>query len=213
MKLFLVAAVLATLACAQPRRGFGGPSGLSDSPTSRNPAEQKVIDTIRQAEQYLNVPTEDGRLLRLFAESSNAKVAVEIGASTGISGMWIGLALTTTGGHLTTFEYDPERAKTARANYAKAGLDKVITLIEGDAHEKIKTLKPGIDFVFIDADKEGYRDYLDTILPLVKPGGLILAHNITNRSSNPNYVEAVTSNPNLETILFNNQMAVTLKKR
>ena len=67
--------------------------------------------------------------------------------------------------------------------------------------------------VFIDADKEGYADYLAKLLPLVRPGGLILAHNIGSRSQNPEYMDAVTANPNLETIRVNSQMAVTLKKR
>jgi predicted O-methyltransferase YrrM len=146
-------------------------------------------------------------------ESSAARTAVELGTSTGFSGLWFALGLKTTGGKLTTFEYDSGRAATARDNFKKAGVDSLITVIEGDAHEKIKALKGPIDIVFIDADKDGYRDYLNQLLPLVKPGGLILAHNISGYSSNPEYMEAVTKNPGLETILVNGQMAVTLKKR
>ena len=66
--------------------------------------------------------------------------------------------------------------------------------------------------VFIDAEKEGYVDYLNKMLPLVRPGGLILAHN-TNMV--PDYVKAVTTNPDLETVFYmeGNQLGVTLKKR
>ncbi len=77
----------------------------------------------------------------------------------------------------------------------------------------MKQLKGPIDIVFLDADKEGYADYLAKLLPLVRPGGLILAHNISSRTQNPEYMDAVTSNPNLETIRINGEMAVTLKKR
>lgn len=88
-----------------------------------------------------------------------------------------------------------------------------MTVVEGDAHECIAALKGPVDIVFIDADKEGYRDYLDKLLPLVRPGGLILAHNTSDRSQNPEYVDAVVKNPALESIPLNSQMVVTLKKR
>jgi caffeoyl-CoA O-methyltransferase len=66
--------------------------------------------------------------------------------------------------------------------------------------------------LFIDADKGGYVDYLEKILPLVRPGGLILAHNI---DMVPEYVRAVSANPDLETVFYmqGNQLGVTLKKR
>jgi predicted O-methyltransferase YrrM len=69
-----------------------------------------------------------------------------------------------------------------------------------------------IDVVFIDADKGGYVDYLNKILPLVRPGGLILAHNV---DMVPAYVKAVTTDPDLETILYmqGEGLAVTLRKR
>ena len=67
--------------------------------------------------------------------------------------------------------------------------------------------------VFIDVDKAGYVDYLNKLLPLVRPGGLILAHNVPNTA--PDYVEAVTTNPDLDTVFYRqgNDMAKTLKKR
>ena len=73
-------------------------------------------------------------------------------------------------------------------------------------------LKEPIDVVFIDADKEGYVDYLDKLLPLVRPGGLILAHNV---DMVPDYVKAVTGNADLETVFYmsGGGLAVTLKKR
>ena len=74
-------------------------------------------------------------------------------------------------------------------------------------------MKGPIDIVFIDADKPGYKDYLDKVLPHVRPGGLILAHNISRVDDNRAYMDAVLANPNLETIRVNAQMAVTLKKR
>ena len=67
---------------------------------------------------------------------------------------------------------------------------------------------------FIDADKEGYLDYLKKLLPLVRPGGLILAHNVT-MAAVQGYVKAVTTDPDLETIFYTEGggLGVTLKKR
>jgi len=160
----------------------------------------------------MNVPIEDGRLLRLVTEAVGAKHVVEIGTSNGYSGIWLSLALQKTGGKLTTHEINAERAALARENFKKAGVDGSITLVEGDAHENVTKIKEPIDVVFIDADKEGYTDYLNKLLPLVRPGGVILAHNINPRMADPKYIEAITTNPDLESMLHG-QMSVTLKKR
>ena len=88
----------------------------------------------------------------------------------------------------------------------------LITLIEGDAHEHVTKLEGTIDIVFLDADKDGYLDYLNKLLPLVRPGGLILAHNINPRMADPNYMQAITTNPHLETVV-RGAMGITLKKK
>src|SRR5512145_570267 len=103
------------------------PDGESTPPLAKNESEKLILDTINAAfkngDTYANVPAADGRMLRILVESTNAKNVVEIGASTGISGMWIAMGLSKTGGKLTTFELDPGRAASARANYKKAGVD------------------------------------------------------------------------------------------
>jgi len=80
----------------------------------------------------------------------------------------------------------------------------------GDAHETITRIKEPIDVVFIDADKEGYPDYLKKLLPLIRPGGLILSHNIDMVGQD--YIDAITKNPALETMQVQG-VTVTLKKR
>jgi predicted O-methyltransferase YrrM len=150
--------------------------------------------------------------LRLLTEATGAKNVVEIGTSTGYSGLWLCLALQKTNGRLTTFEIDHQRASMAREHFREAGVEKMVTLIEGDAHEQVAKLKGPIDIAFIDADKGGYVDYLNKLLPLVKPGGLILAHNV---DMVPDYVKAVTTSGVLETIFYmeGGGLGVTLKKR
>lgn len=163
-----------------------------------------------------NVPVEDGRLLRILAESVGAKHVVELGTSNGYSGIWLAIALKTTGGKLTTYEIDSKRAALARENFQRARVSDLVTLILGDAHVEIAKLSKPIDFAFIDADKEGYLDYLNKLLPLVRPGGLIAAHNMQSPSPDPQFVHAITTNSNLETVFLNMHeqgMSVSLKKR
>jgi predicted O-methyltransferase YrrM len=146
-----------------------------------------------------------------MAESMNAKQVVELGTSTGYSGIWFGLALRKTDGKLTTYEIDAGRAATARANFKRAGMEDVITLVEGDAHKEITKLTGTIDMIFLDADKEGYIDYLNKLLPLLRPGGLVVAHNINPRMADPKYMEAITTDAKLETVVRGG-MGITLKK-
>ena len=195
---------------------------IKSSPMSKT-EEKKILSVLddmdkNQRRGMMNVPITDGRLLRLLTETIGAKHVVEIGTSNGYSGNWLCLALRTTGGKLTTYEIDERRASLARENFKRAGVDKLVTLIEGDAHKEAPKLKEPIDLLFIDADKEGYTDYLKKLLPLMRPGGLIVAHNINmrgGRSGISEYVKAVTTNPDLETIFYGQGggVSVTLKKR
>lgn len=179
-------------------------------------AEKKILavldEMVKSHQTYLSVPPQDGKALRLLTEATRAQNVVEIGTSTGYSGLWLCLALHRTGGRLTTFEIDHHRAAAAREHFRQAGMEKIATVIEGDAHEQVLKLKGPIDVAFIDADKGGYVDYLNKLLPLLQPGGLILAHNM---DIVPDYVKAVTSNPDLETIFYTEGagLSVTLKKR
>jgi caffeoyl-CoA O-methyltransferase len=197
------------------RRGASRPPA-SNPPLARTEAEKKILavldEMVKYHRTYLSVPMQDGRALRLLTEATDAKKVVEIGTSTGYSGLWFCLALERTDGRLTTFEIDHQRASIAREHFKKAGVEEIVTVVEGDAHEQVQKLKGPIDVVFIDADKSGYVDYLNKLLPLVRPGGLILAH---NTDMVPDYVVAVTTNGDLETIFYMEGagLGVTLKKR
>jgi predicted O-methyltransferase YrrM len=151
-------------------------------PVLRVDEEKKVLGILadmrkNQSRGMMNVPEDDGRLLRTLTAAACAKHVVEIGTSNGYSGIWICLALKGTGGKLTTYEIDARRASLARENFKRAGVERLVTLVEGDAHKEIMKLEGPIDMVFLDADKGGYMDYLRKLLPKVRVGGMILAHN------------------------------------
>lgn len=203
----------------RPRQGGVDPAAFDAPPLAKDEAEKKILDAMdqmRQGPRYRNVSVRDGRLLRLLTETTGAKRVVEIGTSTGESAVWFALALRSTGGRLFTHEIDPERAKIAEENFKKAGVDGLITIIVGDAHETVSQHREPIDILFLDADKQGYIDYLDKLLPLIRPGGLILAHNVSPRMADPPYMEAITKNPDLESLFLLREGAgigVTMKKR
>jgi caffeoyl-CoA O-methyltransferase len=221
LRAFAIVLLLAGVVPAQRGPRGGGPRGTapngdSHPPIAKSDAEKRILDTIEAAvranELYANVPAADGRMLRLLTESVNARTVVEIGTSTGISGLWFAMALDKTGGRLNTFEIDKDRAAIAAEHFRKAGVERLVRIVLGDAHENVRKLKEPVDVVFIDAEKDGYVDYLHAVLPLVRPGGLILAHNV---EMVPEYVKAVTATPDLETVFFmqGGGLAISLKKR
>ncbi|HOJ59410.1 MAG TPA: O-methyltransferase [bacterium] len=205
--------------------GFLSPRGeasgfLTSPPLPADDREKQILTVLDDMESnqrggMMNVPRDDGRLLRLLAESLNAQTVVELGTSNGYSGIWFCLGLRKTGGKLKTFEIDAQRAALARENFTRAGVDGLVTLFEGDAHQRVKELNDPIDLLFLDADKEGYLDYLNQLLPLIRPGGLIVAHNINAQMADPAFIQAITTNPVLDTTFLNirgSGISVTLKK-
>jgi caffeoyl-CoA O-methyltransferase len=194
-------------------------SELSKPPLPKDDSERRILAALEQArggERYANVSTADGRLLRQLAESLGAKRIVELGTSTGESGLWFSLALRKTGGKLYTHDIDPGRIAVARDNFKRAGVDDIVVITEGDAHQTAPRNKEPIDILFIDAEKEGYDAYLKELLPYVRPGGLIVAHNMKRPTPNPRYIEAITTNPDLDTsfvLMDGAGVGITLKKR
>lgn len=195
---------------------------LPRHPRARDEAEKRIIAVMDDMQDHQsrgmgNVLPEDGRLIRMLTESLGAKHAVELGTANGYSAMWFCLALRSTGGKLTTHEIDPDRISLARENFRQAGVEDIVTLVEGDAHETISDLKAPIDILLLDAEKEGFCDYLRKLLPLVRRGGLIIAHDSSGQAHMmDDYFKAITENPDLETVLVDASrwgMCITRKMR
>lgn len=150
----------------------------------------------------MNVPASDGRLLYDIIKKHGYKKGLEIGTSNGYSALWLGLAFKETGGKLLTIEIEPQRAREARENFKHAGLDDVIESRVNDALREIPYLQGPFDFVFIDAWKPDYEKYLKLVLPKMKPGGVITAHNVTSEGgSMKGFLEEIHNNPKLETTI------------
>jgi len=117
-----------------------------------------------------------GRLLETFVHVMRPRLVLEIGTYSGGSALWMAGALPD-GARLVTCEVDPEHAAFARRHVAAAGLDDRVEVVLGPALETIAALPGPYDLVFIDADKTGYPDYYEAVLPKLAPGGLIVADN------------------------------------
>jgi caffeoyl-CoA O-methyltransferase len=176
------------------------------------------LDSHRGQWHDMNVPEVDGKLLHDIIIKNNYTRALEIGTSTGHSGIWIAWALSKTGGKLITVEIDKSRHKEAMENFKKTGLSQYIDARLADAHELVPKLKGPFDFVFSDADKDWYKNYFDAVAPKLLVGGCFTSHNVSDRGRGMfgigAYADYLKSLKNFETT-FNDKgagVAISYKK-
>ena len=143
---------------------------------------QRFLESHKDQWKDLNVPWVDGQTLHDLIIKHTYTRALEIGTSTGHSTIWMARALARTGGTVTTIEIDPERHRQALANFKEAGVSDYIDARLGDAHEITKELEGPFDFVFSDADKDWYTQYLKDVLPKLELNGCFTAHNVLMRN-------------------------------
>ena len=158
---------------------------LALAPVSRGAKEDSLdakvsafLEGMRFQWRDMNVSRVDGELLYDIIVRNRYTRALEIGTSTGHSGVWIAWALSKTGGQLVTIEIDKSRHDKAAANFERAGLSDIIDARLADAHELVKQLNGPFDFIFIDAEKDGYTSYAQALIPKLETGGCIAAHNV-----------------------------------
>ncbi|MBI4477070.1 MAG: class I SAM-dependent methyltransferase [Acidobacteria bacterium] len=179
--------------------------GLAQAPAPAGDLDQRVrafLDQRRGTWRDMNVPEADGRTLHDLVVKHKYTRALEIGTSTGHSAIWIAWALSKTGGKLITIDIDARRHGIARANFEEAGLSAYIEARLGDAHELVPKLEGPFDFVFSDADKEWYTNYLLAVLPKLAVGGCFTAHNVASRQRGiAEFLDRLQSLPNLKTTI------------
>ncbi|MGC9941730.1 MAG: O-methyltransferase [Verrucomicrobiota bacterium] len=152
-----------------------------------DPVLDSALNTSRAAGlPEINVAPNQGKLLQLLAQSCGAQSILEIGTLGGYSTIWLARALPPHG-KLITLEFEPKHAEVARANFIRAGLNGKIELRLGKAAEHLAQLvadgRGPFDFIFIDADKESYPDYLAWALKLSRRGTVIIADNVVRQGA------------------------------
>jgi len=170
-------------------------------------------ETYAQAEMpQMQVGPLEGRTLKMLVQLSRAQRAIEIGTFTGYSALSIAEGLPE-GGTLVCLDANAETTAMARRYWDKAPWGHKISLELGDAHETLRRLQGPFDFAFIDADKSGYVDYYEQLLPKMPPGALIVVDNVlwSGRVLNPEsdtdralvaFNEHVRDDPRTEQVLL-----------
>jgi caffeoyl-CoA O-methyltransferase len=118
----------------------------------------------------------DGGLLTALVHATRAQLVLEIGTFSGYSSLAMASELPP-GGRIVTCEIDQTAAEVARRHFESDPLGERIDLRLGPALDTISTLEGPFDLVFIDADKTGYRDYYEAVLPKLAPHGVIVVDN------------------------------------
>lgn len=147
--------------------------------------DSMLENTLRNTEEaglpQISVSPCQGKLLQLLAQMKGARRILEIGTLGGYSSIWLARALPKDG-LLITLEVIPAHAEIAKTNIAQAGLSSMVEIRVGNALETLPLLeKEGMapfDFIFIDADKPGYPEYLEWSLRLSRPGSVIICDNV-----------------------------------
>lgn len=152
---------------------------------SRSGAADQVLESLRARTEALGdiarmqIGPDQGSFMTLLAAVIGTREAIEIGTFTGYSSICIARGLPANG-RLLCLDMSKEWTDIARKFWARAGVEKKIELRLGPALDSLKKLERGrkFDFAFIDADKTGYDDYYEAVLPRMRPNGLILFDNM-----------------------------------
>ena len=184
--------------------------------------EQPTIDKMKTPEEIqkfradyiqkfhrtgLNSTVEDAKLIRIMVAAGKCKRGMEIGTATGFGAINMGISFERNGGELYTLDIDPQMVKTAREHIKNTGLDKVVTVIEGDALKTIPTLKEKgeFDFMYIDALKKDYFNYFKLAEPFLKTGAIIVADNvIVSEKEMKDFLDFMKNSPNYDMQIVRN---------
>ncbi len=156
-----------------------------------------------RAERLRQVTPDVGRFLHILVLATRPRSVIEIGTSGGYSTIWLGTAARAVGGTVTTLEIDPVKAKLAQSGLREAGLDGTVTLVPGDAFEYVRALgQESVDFVFLDAEKEDYRAFLDLVVPRLRERGVLVADNLLSHAEDlAEFREKALSDPRLSAVV------------
>jgi len=175
--------------------------------------------------QMLSGPVQ-GQFLKMLVELSGARSILEIGTFTGYSSACMALGLPEDG-HIDALEINDELEELIREGWERTGVSDKITLHLGDAKETLKSLHGSYDIVFMDANKREYEDYFNLCLPLLRPGGLIIADDTlwdgkvyteplakdAQTAGLVRFNEIAASDPRVETVILPLRDGITLVRK
>jgi caffeoyl-CoA O-methyltransferase len=141
--------------------------------------ERVARETAEMPRAGMATGPDEAALLTMLGRLLGARRALELGTFTGYGAISIARGLAD-GGRLTCLELDEEYAAIARRNLEDAGVADRVEIVVGPALESLRAMPsaPTFDYVFLDADKSGYPDYYEEVVPRLLPGGLLLIDNV-----------------------------------
>ena len=145
------------------------------------PERNQLLMELEQEARRENIPIVGpivGELLHILATATQSRRILELGTATGYSTIFLAGSFASTQGRLVTIDSDPDMAARAKINFHRAGLDRQIDMVVGDALEKLSELNTSFDLVFLDIDKENYAAVLPHCQRLLKKSGLLIADNV-----------------------------------
>jgi predicted O-methyltransferase YrrM len=141
-------------------------------------------DAANGASRMLNITPDTGEFLAVLVKATGARRILEVGTSNGYSTLWLADAVAPIDGAVTTIELAPDKIGMARANFARAGLDTRITLLEGDAGTMLANLfDASFDLLFLDSKRSDYLDWWPDIRRILRAGGLLVVDNATSHAA------------------------------
>lgn len=148
--------------------------------------EETLASSARAGLPAINVAPNQGKLLELLARSHGARRILEIGTLGGYSTIWLARSLDREG-VLISLELEELHARVATINIAAAGLDSVVRIVVGPALDSLRAMveraDEPFDFIFIDADKEGYPEYFELSVALSRRGTAIVVDNVVREGA------------------------------
>jgi predicted O-methyltransferase YrrM len=175
---------------------------------------QKVIDQITK--NFMSTPAADSLLLRMLIQSRKAQRGIEVGTAVGFGSVNMGIGFERTGGHLYGVDISEKMVKETRENIKKAGLEKTVTIIQGDALKVLPKMEGKYDFVYIDALKRDYFKYFKAVEDKLLPGAVVVGHNaIASAKAMQDWLDYMKNHPDWEMVIVKatRGMAICYKVR
>lgn len=187
----------------------------------------KAIEEEAVRDKVPVIRRETRELLRILLKMKKPEKILEVGAAIGFSSVFMG-ENTSPDTKIVTIENYPPRIERAKANIAMAGMEKRITLLEGDAADWLKKLTGTYDFIFMDAAKGQYIHFLPEVLRLLPENGILVSDNVlqdgdifesrygirrrnhTIHSRMREYLFALTHNDTLDTVIVETGDGMTI---
>ncbi len=161
--------------------------------------DRQRTEGVDESQRNNSIPRDVGEFTSVLVRLIKPMTIVEIGSSVGYSTIWLGVSAASYGGKVISYENDATKAKIAKENIAKAGLENYVEIRNQDA---LEADLPKCDFVFLDADRENYVKHFENIYPKLSKGGGILANNTLGYFEQlRKYIEMVRDHPECNSVL------------